>query len=73
MLRSQVKPLGADVDDMFWELDQEVCLTAIAHAMSVARKTRSEKSPVFALHKGGDKTLIRQGRRVDIRGVSDPQ
>ena len=56
-LRSSVRPLEADVDDMFWELDKEVCLTAISHAMDVAKKTRREKRMVFALHKGGDKTL----------------
>ena len=60
-LRSSVRPLEAEVDDMFWELDKEVCLAAISHAMDVAKKTRREKTMVFALHKGGDKTLDRIG------------
>ena len=60
-LRSSVRPLEVDVDDMFWELDKEVCLTAISHAIDVAKKTRREKHMVFALHKGGDKTLDRIG------------
>ena len=36
-LRSSVRPLEADVDDMFWELDKEDCLTAILHAMELKR------------------------------------
>ena len=57
-LRSSVRPLE---DDMFWELDREVCLAAISHAMDVAKKTRREKNMVFALQKGDDKTLDRIG------------
>ena len=60
-LRSHVRPLEADVDDMFWKLDKEVCMSAISHALSVAKDSRREKNMVFALHKGGDKSLDRIG------------
>ena len=59
--RSHVRPLEADVDDMFWELDKEVCMSAISHALSAAKGTRREKDMVFSLHKGGDKSLDRIG------------
>ena len=49
-LRSHVRPLEADVNDMFWELDKEVCMSAILHALSVAKDSRREKNMVFALH-----------------------
>ena len=55
-LRSHVRPLEADVDDIFCELDKEVCMSAISHALSVAQDSRREKNMVFALHKGGDKS-----------------
>ena len=48
--------LEAHVDDMFWELDKEVCMFAISHAVCVARDSRREKN---TLHQGGDKSLDR--------------
>ena len=56
-----MRPLEADVDDMFWDLDKEVCMSAISHAVSTAKRTRREKGMVFSRHKGGDKSLDRIG------------
>ena len=37
--RSQLRPLEADEDDMFWELDKEVCMLALSPARFVAKNS----------------------------------
>ena len=61
--RTQLYPCGADIDDMYWELDKKKCISPIEFLISKVCQTRREKQSDlrFSLHRSGDKSLDRLG------------